>query len=94
MAPRKTNNSKKGTCAAEVHNMSVGASNNTGTIANRNSNDIDTNRNSNEGHVDRFMSIYIYIYIYTYIYIYIYILARSPTIHRGLECASVFELIT
>ena len=22
------------------------------------------------------------------------LLARSPTIHRGLECASVFELIT
>ena len=56
MAPCNTNNSKKGTCAAEVHNMSVGASNNTGTIANRNSNDIDTNGNSNEGHVDRFMS--------------------------------------
>ena len=41
MAPRKTNNSKKGTAVAEIHNMSVGgASNYSGTIANRNSNDI------------------------------------------------------
>ena len=51
MSPRNTNNSKKGTCAAEVHNMNVGASNSTGTVA---------NRNSNEGHVDRSLTLWLF----------------------------------
>ena len=59
MVPRKTNNSRKGTTVAELHNMNVGgASNNSGTVANRNCNDIGTNRNSSDGHVGRSQSQY------------------------------------
>ena len=29
-----------------------------------------------------------------YVLSFVLLLARSPTIHRGLECASVFELVS
>ena len=58
MVSRKTNNSRKGTTVAEVHNTNVsGASNNSGTVANRNQDGTSQNRISNEGHVGHFQSI-------------------------------------
>ena len=59
MIPRKTNNSRKGTTVAELHNTNVsGASNNSGTVANRNQDGTSQNRISNEGHVGHFQSGY------------------------------------
>ena len=61
---RKSNNSRKATTEAEVHNANVSeTNNNSGAVSN----------GSYQGQIGQFQSIYIYIYLYIYIYVYIYI---------------------